>query len=163
MFGIQKKFIAVAALAACLAANAQAAAEHEHGHHSHHGAESAQLSLNNGKKWTTDDNLRKGMAAIRDALAADLHAIHGNKETAEQYGALAKKVDEQIEFMVNNCKLDPDADAMLHRVLARIIDGSRAMTQQKTSKGRHQGAEKIAHALQDYPTYFEHPGWRGLE
>jgi len=161
MFEIKKQFFAAVAMVACLSAGAQAALAEDH--HSHHGAESAQLTLNNGKKWATDDNLRQGMTSIRDALAAELPAIHGGKESAQQYRDLAKKVDDQIAFMVKSCKLDKDADAMLHLVLARIIAGSHDMAKQKGDKGRRQGAEKIAHALEDYAAHFDHPGWHGLK
>lgn len=161
MFEAKKQLFATLAMAACLSVGAQTAMAEDH--HSHHGAESAQLTLNHGKKWATDDNLRLGMTSIRDALAAELPAIHGGKESAQQYRDLAKKVDGQIEFMVKSCKLDKDADAMLHLVLARIIAGSKAMAEQKGDKGRRQGAEKIAHALEDYAAHFDHPGWRGLE
>lgn len=160
MFKTKKQLFATLAMAACLSAGVQLAFAEEH--HSHHGAGSAQLALNNGKKWATDDNLRQGMASIRNVLAAELPAIHGGKESAEQYRDLAIKVDEQIAFMVKSCKLDKDADAMLHLVLARVIEGSHAMAEQAGGKGRLEGAEKIAHALEDYAAYFDHPGWRGL-
>ena len=156
-----KQLFTAAALAACLAIGAHVAQAEEH--HSHHGAEPAKLTLNNGKKWATEDNLHHGMTSIRNALAADLPAIHGGKESAQQYRDLAKKVDDQVEFMVKSCKLDKDADAMLHLVLARIIAGSHDMAKQKGDKGRRQGAEKIVHALEDYATYFDHPGWQGFK
>lgn len=130
--------------------------------HSHDAAESAQLTLNNGRKWTTDDNLRQAMSRIRDALSAELHAIHSGKATAEQYRALAQKTNDQIAFMVKNCKLEPKADAMLHLVLADIISGADAMMGQDGNEA-HKGAAKIAHALDNYASYFDHPGWHGLE
>ena len=161
MFSIRKKSIATAMLAACLSVSVQVALAHDH--HAHHGVGSAQLTLNDGKKWATDDNLRQGMESIRDALAAELPAIHSGKASTGQYHALAKKVNDQITFMVQNCKLDKEADAMLHLVLTEIIAGADAMSGQKGSKAKRQGVEKIAHALEDYATYFDHPGWHGLE
>lgn len=161
MFKAKKQLFATLAMAACLSVGVQSALAKEQ--HSHHGVESAQLTLNNGKKWATEDNLHHGMTTIRNALAAELPAIHGGKESAQQYRELAKKVDDQIEFMVKSCKLDKDADAMLHLVLARIIAGSHDMAKQKGDKGRRQGAENIVHALEDYATYFDHPGWQGFK
>jgi len=64
--------------------------------------------------------------------------------------------------MVKNCKLDEKADAMLHLLLADIIAGADAMVLQDSSKAR-KGAEQIAHALENYATYFDHPGWRSLK
>ena len=130
--------------------------------HSHDAAEPVQLTLNNGKKWATDDNLRQGMSRIRDALAAELPAIHSGKATTEQYRTLAQKTNDQIAFMVKNCKLEPEADAMLHLVLADIIAGADAMMARDGSDAR-KGAEKIASALDNYGAYFAHPGWHGMK
>lgn len=126
--------------------------------HSHGHEKPAQLTLDNGKKWSTDGNLRQGMSRIRDALIAELPAIHSGKATAEQYRALAHKMNDQIAFMAKNCKLDQKTDAMLHLVLADIIAGSDAMTAQDGN-----GAEQIAGALDSYGTYFDHPGWHGVK
>ncbi len=162
MFTQWKKFIATLSAAALLGIGATMAVAEEH-HHTHGATGAAQLTLNNGKKWTTDDNLRQGMSRIRDALAAELPAIRNSKASAAQYHALAKKVNEQVEFMVQNCKLDKDADAMLHPVLTGLLAGADAMTGQKSNKARRHGAEKIAHALESYGAYFDHPDWHGVK
>lgn len=161
MSRLKKQLLATAALVACLSTGAQAASDHDH--HSHHDKVSAQLALNHGKKWAADDNLRQSMSRIRDALTAELPAIHSGKASAEQYHALANKVHEQVEFMVQTCKLDKDADAMLHLILAELIAGADAMVEQKDNHARHLGAEKIARALDDYGTYFDHPDWHGAK
>ena len=161
MLKVMKQMVAAALVFVCMSAGAQAALAQDH--HSHHDKESAQLTLNNGKKWATDDNLRQGMSRIQNALAAELPAIHSGKASAAQYHALAKKVNEQVEFMVQNCKLDEDADAMLHLVITEIITGADAMSDQGNSKAKRHGAEKIVHALENYGTYFEHPGWHEVK
>ena len=155
-----KKIAAILSTIALLSASAETVLAQEHDH-SHGNGKLAQLTLNNGKKWAADDNLRQGMSRIRDALAAELPAIHSGKATAEQYRTLAQKTNDQIAFMVKNCKLDRKADAMLHLVLANIIAGADAMTTQDGGKAR-KGAEKIAHALDNYVVYFDHPGWHGV-
>ena len=161
MLKIKKQLAATALLAACLSVGVQAVLAEDH--HAHHDGGAAQLTLNNGKKWATDDNLRLGMASIRDALAAELPAIHSGKASAVQYRALAKKVNDQITFMVQNCKLDKNADTMLHLILAELTAGADAMANQNNSKASHPGAEKIAHALEDYAAYFDHPGWSSVK
>lgn len=159
MLASKKVFIAILSAAALFGLNAQLALAQEHDHGlAHHGAASAQLTLNDGMKWESDANLRQGMSRIRDALNADLHAIHMDKATAEQYQSLAKKIDAQIEFMMDNCKLEPKADEMLHLVLADIIAGAEAMKQPDAGKAR-KGAESIARALESYGSHFVHPDW----
>jgi hypothetical protein len=165
MFTQWKKIAAILSTAALLSVCAGTALAQDPGHSHDAGQDTsgpAQLTLNNGKKWATDANLRQGMSRIRDALAAELPAIHAGKATAKQYQALAQKANDQIAFMVKNCKLDEKADAMLHLLLADIIAGADAMVLQDSSKAR-KGAEQIAHALENYATYFDHPGWRSLK
>ena len=152
-----KKIAASLFAAALLTAGTALAQDH---HHSHGHENSAQLTLDDGKKWPTDNSLRQSMSRIRDALEAELPAIHSGKATAKQYRALAKKMNGQIAFIVKNCKLEPKVDAMLHLVLADIIAGAEAMAQGGSEA--HKGAEKIAQALGNYGTYFDHPGWRPL-
>lgn len=162
MFTQWKKIIAILSAAALLSMGAKIALAQEHNHaHAHEAEKPAQLTLNNGKKWVTDDNLRQAMSRIRDALSAELSAIHSGKATAEQYRVLAQKTNDQIAFMVKNCKLDPKADTALHIVLTDIIAGTDAMLKPDVNEAR-KGAEKIASALESYGTYFEHQGWHGV-
>ena len=161
MFTQWKIIAAILTAAALLSVSAQPVLAQDHDH-SHDTSGPAQLTLDNGQKWATDDSLRQGMTRIRDALAAELPAIQAGKTTAEQYRALAQKANDQIAFMVQNCKLDREADAMLHLVLADLIAGADAMRGKNASEAR-KGAEKIAHALDNYGTYFDHPGWHGMK
>lgn len=154
----RRKIIATTLSAALLLSTATGNALAENHHHSHESGSPAQLVLNNGAKWVTDSNLRKGMEQIRDALAAGLPAIHADKMTAGQYRALAKKINQQTEFIVKHCKLDQKTDAMLHLVLADIMAGTDSMLHD-SSKARP-GAEKIMNALDNYAKYFDHPGWQ---
>lgn len=153
--------VAALSVAALLNTNAAAASSPEHDHaHSHE--KPAQLTLDNGKKWSTDGNLRQGMDRIRDTLAAALPAIHSGKATVEQYRALAQEANDQIAFIAKNCKMEQEMDAMLHLVLAEIIAGAEAMSAQDSGKAR-EGAERIARALDNYGVYFDHPGWRAVK
>jgi hypothetical protein len=153
----------LAAILVCLAfaLGSAAAAEHEERAHGHD-ASAHKLELDHGKKWSTDAPLRQGMSAIRDAVATEHHAIHHNKASLARYQALAGKVDEQVAYMVANCKLSPEADANLHIILADIIAGADLMKGKRKTKAR-EGAVKLIGALERYPEYFDHPGWRKLE
>jgi len=161
MFTQWKKIVATLFAAALLSVSPGMVSAQDHSH-SHDAEEPVQLTLNNGKKWTTDDNLRQSMNRIRDALAAELPAIHSGKATAEQYRKLAQKTNDQIAFIVKNCKLDQKTDAMLHLVLADIIAGADAMMGQDSSEA-HKGAAKIVRALDNYGAYFDHPGWHVMK
>ena len=163
MFKQSRKIIAILSTAMLLSLGAKIALAADHSHsHEGHAQETPQLTLNKGSKWETDASLRQGMSRIRDALSTELHAIHTGKATAEQYQALAQETNDQIAFMVNNCKLEQNTDEMLHLVLAEIIAGADAMAGKDIGEAR-KGAEKIANALDNYGSYFAHPGWHGVQ
>ena len=123
-------------------------------------AATSQLQLDHGKKWQTDDALRRGMSEIRSAIAEALPPIHRNAFTPAQYDALAARIQAQIDYVVGNCKLPEEADHQLHLVLEQIIDG---VAEMKAATGRDKGAVKIVRALGQYGEYFDHAGWRPLQ
>ncbi|MBI5260349.1 MAG: hypothetical protein HY852_00855 [Bradyrhizobium sp.] len=147
---------AIVALGLAVGPPALAAEPHAHGG----AAATVQLRLDHGKKWQTDDVLRRGMSEIRTAVAQSLTPIHKKTFTPAQYDALAGRIQTQIDDVVGNCKLPEEADQQLHIVLEQIIDGVAAM---KGATGRDKGAVKIVRALAQYGKYFDHAGWRPLE
>jgi hypothetical protein len=151
------KIIVPAAIALGLALTPALAAET----HSHHGAAATvKLRLDHGKKWPTDDVLRRGMSEIRSEIAQALTPIHKGAFTPAQYDALAGRIQAQIDNVVGNCKLPEAADQQLHVVLEQIIDGVAGM---KASAARDKGAVKIVQALGQYGNFFDHAGWQPLD
>ncbi len=126
--------------------------------HSHEGASAAlqSMSLDQGRKWPTDETLRSGMSQIRAALSEALPRIEKGDFTDRDYGALAETVQGRIDEVVANCKLPEDADLQLHFALAHMLEGVAAM---KSGDGQEQGAAAIAEALTAYGDHFDHPGW----
>jgi hypothetical protein len=154
------KLIAAAGLALGLVATGVAAAEHD----AHkHGADAAKLTLDNGKKWATDEPLRKGMTNIRTDMETFLHEIHTGKLSAAKYNDLASQVSTEVGGIVAQCKLEPKADAQLHFVIADLLNGVETM-QGKTNKATRQaGAVKVLAALEKYGTHFDHPNWQPIK
>ena len=132
------------------------------GHHEHEAAGLSALKLDAGRKWATDAPLRKGMMEIRNAIAADKETIHAGRMNAAKYDALAKKVDGHVAYIVENCKLPPEADAQLHLVLAEMTQGLDAVKGKDKKVNRRAGVEKIIASLAAYNRYFDHPGWKRL-
>jgi hypothetical protein len=126
--------------------------------HAH--AATAEIKLDNGKKWPTDEALRRGMSEIRTAMSDALPPIHANKFSGEAFGELAGRVQGQIDYVTANCKLPEEADHQLHIVLEQILDGIAVM---KADKGRAGGAVKIVQALELYGKHFNHTGWKPLK
>jgi hypothetical protein len=127
--------------------------------HRHEPGSETQLHLKDGQKWPTDAALRQGMVNIRNTLTPSLPAIHENKLDAKGYDQLADKTNAEVAYIVKNCHLEKDADAMLHLVLTDIIAGVGAMAGKDKQLSRQAGASKVVHALESYGNYFNHPGW----
>lgn len=139
-----------------------AAERHAHNHAHEHIATPAKPTLNDGKKWGTDEALRKGMENIRNAMDASLHRIHEGKQSNAEYAALAGKLNGELGSIVATCKLEAKADAQLHLVIADIAEGIEAMEGKAKTIKRQAGALKILGALEKYGSHFDHPGWQAI-
>lgn len=147
-----------------LASGSYAAGAHGHETDAAHGHGAATtLQLNAGKKWETDEALRKSMAQIRQAVDASLPKIHDNKLAAAGYGALARKVEGEVGNIVKNCKLEPQADAQLHLIVADLLAGADQMAGKVKHAKRQDGAVKVIGALSNYAKYFDDPQFTPLE
>lgn len=132
-------------------------AKHEHGAAAH-----AKLELNAGKKWTTDAPLRQAMGNIRNTVTTALPAAHGGTLTPAQYDAFGNSVNAQITYIVQNCKLDPKADAQLHIIVADIMHGIDVASGKEPEQERALGVVKVAQSLNSYGKYFNHPAWKPI-
>lgn len=132
-------------------------------HQEHGAAVPHKIELNAGKKWATDDPLRQAMTAIRSSVAATLPAAHAGKASAADYDALGKEVAAQVSYIVQNCKLDPKADAQLHVVIGDIMNGVEAAEGKQQGKDRASGVVKIAQGLNTYGKYFDHAAWQAIK
>ncbi len=150
--------LAAAGLAASLTGPALA----QSAMHSHDEAATQKLSLNQGRKWSTDEPLRKGMDRIRTVVEPRLGDAHAGKLTAAQYRELATKVETEVAGIVATCKLEPKADAMLHLVIADLGEGTAAMTGKSAKLPPAQGLVKVALAVNEYGKHFEHPGFKPI-
>jgi hypothetical protein len=159
---VKSKSIRRGAIAAALALAFAAPAIGSDVHSQEHGAGEPKLVLNHGKKWPTDAPLRQGMGNIRNALAKEVKAIHAGKATPKQYEALAQKLTTEVAGIVQNCKLEPEADEQLHIVIAELMGGAEAMEGKAQGVTRQAGAERVAKALNAYGEHFDHAGWKRL-
>lgn len=129
--------------------------------HRHDAAAPSKLVLDHGKKWSTDEPLRKNMGEIRAALAAKQQGIHKGTLTPEDYKALGTLVEARVATIVAECKLAPAADANLHLIVAELVAGADAM-QGKSKVKPAAGAVQAVRAVNQYGKYFDHPGWKPL-
>lgn len=128
--------------------------------HDHAAAAELSLTLNQGQKWQGDENMLKGMDAIRTAITARQEAIHAGSLQPAEYATLAGEIQAQVDFMVENCKLEPAADEQLHLVLGEVLNGVSAM---EAGDAPQAGVETVVAALNGYGEHFEHPGWAPIQ
>ena len=131
---------------------------HDHGKSAPH-----KLELNAGKKWGTDDALRKAMSGIQASVTQTLPAAHAGKASAADYDAFGKDVTAQVTYMVENCKLAPQADAQLHIIVADLMAGVEAAQGKHGEKKRASGVVKVAQAANAYGKHFDHAGWKAIQ
>ena len=123
--------------------------------HDAHGAAGLELSLDDGQKWQTDPPLRAAMETIRNAAAP---VADDDAASSAEYGALSAAVQSQVDYMIENCELPPDADAQLHVLLGQVIEGA----EQLAGDEPEAGMTAVVGALEAYDVYFDHDGWEPL-
>ncbi|HWS25871.1 MAG TPA: hypothetical protein VN259_04775 [Xanthomonadales bacterium] len=126
--------------------------------HAHHHDAAVGVALERppgGGNWPTDAALRQGMETIHVALAAALPTFERGELTAPAATTLAGVVSSQVQFLIANCKLEPDADAQLHILIGQMMSAAEAML---TDPAAADGVPKLHAAVQLYGDYFEHPG-----
>ncbi len=126
--------------------------------HSHGTTAEMTLTLNQGAKWETDEALRTGMSAIREAIAPVIEDVHADRLDAGQYAALADGAEAQVNYIVENCKLPEAPDEQLHLVLAHMLEG----IEQLRAPGSGQQGATAVEALNAYGEHFDHPDWKGF-
>lgn len=128
----------------------------EHSHDQKHSkqAENIGMVLNDGKKWETDAPLRKGMQSIRNVVKKAEKAFQSKTMTQKEGKALGSHINKQLMYMVENCELQPKADAALHVVIGEMMQGIGVLSKAPSSEG---GFPRIHKALQKYPKFFDHP------
>lgn len=130
--------------------------------HDHAAATPSKLSLDQGRRWGTDQPLRDGMSRIRSLVEPELDKAHRGKLTPAQYAALAQRIDTEVGGIVVNCKLEPQADAMLHLILGDMATGTQAMAGKTAQRKPQQGLAQVAAAVNDYGRYFDDPGFKPI-
>ena len=132
------------------------------GQHQHHGTDQGGKPklVKPAQKWETDQALRKGMDGIRRSVMAKQAAIGNDRLSSAEYAQLATSVEKDLAYIVENCKLPPDADAALHEaVLLDLIRSGELMRTAKDVSIQRKSALDILQLLHIYGEHFNHPGW----
>ena len=129
-------------------------AQHEHEHEE---ADAGVPVPDHGEKWATDAPLRGGMEQIRSLIAVPQATVAaGIALSPADARQLAEGVRHQVDELIRNCKLEPEADAALHVLIADMLKGAAVLAGGSSSA---MGLARIQNAINQYPRYFSHSGW----
>ncbi len=78
------------------------------------------------------------------------------------YRELATKVETEVGNIGANCKLEPQADAMLYLVIVDLCEGTDAMAGKNATLCPDQGLVKVALAVNEYGSHFDHPRFKPI-
>lgn len=106
--------------------------------------------------WTTDAPLREGMGRIRLSVDALGHYEQGHM-AADQAVEMAGNVEKDVNFLIANCKLDADADAALHGIIAKLLKGAHAL---KANPADMAAIAPMREAMTEYAATFDDPAFR---
>lgn len=130
-------------------------AEHSHKHEHSEQADMGMV-LDDGKKWKTDAPLRKGMGSIHQAIEKAEKAFESKTLTQKEGKELSSHINKELMYMVENCELQPKADASLHVIIGEMMHGIGELSKAPDSD---KGFPRIHNALKQYPKFFDHPDW----
>ena len=91
-----------------------------------------------------------------------LPAVRAGTFPDAAYARLGETVEGQIGYIVRNCKLDPEADAVLHAVIAELSAGADIVTGKAAAASRSEGVVQLVKGLDSYGGHFSHPGWKAV-
>lgn len=156
--------LAAAALALASAAVAgtqesEDTAQAHHGHAAHEPVPAPAPTLAEGQRWATDVPLREAMLRIREGVASSLHAFREESLSAGEAQALAAAVEADVQYMIANCRLEPQPDAALHLLIGRMLGAAEALRADPAAPG---GMPELVSVVRDYGASFDHAGWEPL-
>ena len=149
---------AALALASAVTAGTQEPTDTEQAHHGHASHEPAP-ALAEGQRWATDAPLREAMLRIREGVASRMHAFHEDSLPVEEAQALADAVEADVQYMITNCRLEPQPDAALHALIGRMLGAAEALRADPAAPG---GMPELVSVLREYGASFDHPGWEAV-
>ena len=144
----------VVACAFAFAGVVQAAPPHDHEHPSLTGAAAAT----HAQRFETDAPLRKGMAEVEAALSDLAHFEMGHMP-ANMASGRAGDVARAVEGIFAECKLEPEADAVLHTILVPLLGAARRLEHDTTDLA---ALAAMREAVASYPQRFDDPQWQGV-
>jgi len=129
---------------------------HDEDGHDLHADQAVAPQLAEGQLWATDAPLRAAMTRVRAAVESNAPAYHDGTLQPAAAQALAASIEEDVAYMIANCKLEPEPDAALHVLIGRMINAATAL---KADPMSATGLPQLVSVLAEYGSTFDHPDW----
>lgn len=120
-------------------------------HDAHASHDAAAIVPPDGGLWPTDEALRAGMSRIDAAVERARKTTQ--PLSPEQAGELARAVEQNVRFIVENCRLPPKPDAALHVLIGRMMAAAGRL---KSDGASDAAVSELVSVLQDYRSAFDH-------
>ncbi len=141
--------IAVVVLAISRLAVGSAFAQ-DHGHDQHPHPVPADTA---STRYPVDASLQQGMRNIRTAVDGLGHYEAGHAAPADAV-RLAGEVEDNVRFVIANCKLPPEADAALHGIILPLMQNAGTL---KSDPEKRETIAAMRKSLADYARQFDDP------
>ncbi|PWK85770.1 DnrO protein [Fulvimonas soli] len=130
----------------------QAAPQHDHAAHAAYDGQPVPLPA---PRWSAGATLREGMGRIHAALEELRHYEMGHMDATM---ALARVglIEAAVSDLFAHCRLGPEQDAVVHRMLVPLLDDARRLRVDPRDMAE---VAAMRRDVADYPRYFDDPGW----
>lgn len=111
-------------------------------------------------RFATDAQVRTGMLAIRQKMAAAETGIAKDQLSAQDYVALAQSLDADMQGHLARRSLPKAAAVAFNGSIWQDLSYCVGLMREGRSVAvQRTGALGVQQVLRNYPQYFEHPGW----
>ena len=119
----------------------------------HHDAKSeGALTLNNGKKWKADSITNFNVKALQKT-ANDFRA--GNKNTIDEYHSAGKNLENGINKLLADCKMQGAEHEALHKWILPVLEDIKKINAANETGSAETAFAGILEKLNNYNNYFE--------
>jgi len=143
--------ITLALLGLALAGLAQSAPQHDHAAHAAYDGKPVAVPAT---RWAVDDTLRGDMGRIHTALDELRHYEMGHMDDTMAKDRAGLILDAGADIFAH-CKLRPEQDAVLHRMLVPLLAAAQKLKDQPAVSE----VAAMRQAVADYPRHFDDPAW----
>ena len=115
----------------------------------HHGEDSEEIELNNGKKWTVDDNM---ITHIRN-MENDVISFANVEQ--KDYQLMVEKLQSNIDLLTSNFTMKGKAHDELHKWLLPNIDMVKKLSEAKDETESSKQFKNIQTSFTTFNQYFQ--------